>query len=71
MECKVSSLIVGLFNLSIGIYPEWNVKAHPATENQMPTFIGIYPEWNVKCILPVLRSLYKHIGIYPEWNVKL
>ena len=48
MECKVIYFHNMKFDLTIGIYPEWNVKPNRKLQGRFCLMIGIYPEWNVK-----------------------
>ena len=48
MECKVTIKAVISRSITIGIYPEWNVKDCLNRKNSLEVHIGIYPEWNVK-----------------------
>ena len=48
MECKDIIYKTIIRCVTIGIYPEWNVKAEGCNNLQDCEKIGIYPEWNVK-----------------------
>ena len=70
MECKVTIKAVISRSITIGIYPEWNVKEEIYEKFSLDSRIGIYPEWNVKNINIEFYKKATSIGIYPEWNVK-
>jgi len=48
VECKVALENSVYKALTIGIYPEWNVKEDVFYTGVEKPDIGIYPEWNVK-----------------------
>ena len=48
----------GIPHLSIGIYPEWNVKIYTCPLKLARIMIGIYPEWNVKLNPDMLDNLH-------------
>ena len=48
VECKVALENSVYKALTIGIYPEWNVKSINIEFYKKAVSIGIYPEWNVK-----------------------
>ena len=72
MECKVIKYFGCDFSdLTIGIYPEWNVKCQGYVQN-----LNARIHWNIsrmecKVSLGKLTKDFKIIGIYPEWNVKI